>query len=154
MPSDEDAAYTIWELSVSDFISITIVSSKYGIFASFTISMNLHAYSGPVNSSLKTCSPKPLCMHWFKIPPSSISRSRIKMLSEGIPCSCADIAAARPAGPPPIIAISTFIFLIEYLLAFIIFCHSQHSTKHTTLHLTLLFDRSCSLDFLLKFQSF
>ena len=85
-------------------ISMTIVFSLYSMPSSLTSLINLPAYSGPVSSSLKVCSPKPLCIHWFKIPPSSQSLSSISILS--ILFFLAEAAAARPAGPPPTITIS------------------------------------------------
>ncbi len=72
-----------------------------------TCAMNRRAaYSGPVNSSLKVCSPKPLWMHWFRMPPNSLSRSKSKCPARRF-CVAAT-AAARPAGPPPMMTKSTF----------------------------------------------
>ena len=85
-------------------ISMTIVFSLYSMPSSLTSLINLPAYSGPVSSSLKVCRPKPLCIHWFNMPPSSQSLSSISILS--IPFFLAEAAAARPAGPPPTITIS------------------------------------------------
>ena len=56
-------------------ISMTIVFSLYSMPSSLTSLINLPAYSGPVSSSLKVCRPKPLCIHWFNMPPSSQSLS-------------------------------------------------------------------------------
>ena len=85
-------------------ISMTIVFSLYSMPSSLTSLINLPAYSGPVSSSLKVCRPKPLCIHWFNMPPSSPSLSSISILS--ILFFLAEAAAARPAGPPPTITIS------------------------------------------------
>ncbi len=85
-------------------ISMTIVFSLYSMPSSLTSLINLPAYSGPVSSSLKVCRPKPLCIHWFNMPPSSQSLSSISILS--ILFFLAEAAAARPAGPPPTITIS------------------------------------------------
>src|SRR5699024_1230378 len=49
-------------------------------------------------------------MHWFRMPPSSLSRSRISRSST--PCRRASMAAARPAGPPPMMTRSTFFIVV------------------------------------------
>ena len=94
-------------------ISMTIVFNLYSMPRSFTCEINLPAYSGPVSSSLNVCSPNPLWIHWFKIPPNSLSLSKINMSS--IPLFFAETAAASPAGPPPMITIS-YVFMLWLLL--------------------------------------
>ena len=42
-------------------------------------SMYRWAYSGPVSSCPKVWRPNPAWMHWFSMPPGSLSRSSIKM---------------------------------------------------------------------------
>ena len=61
--------------------------------------MKRAAYSGPVSSSLNVWRPKPLWMHWLRMPPRRSSRST--MTTESLPASRAAMAAARPADPPP-----------------------------------------------------
>ena len=85
--------------TLSREMSSTMVFSWMGMFMSFTRRMKRQAYSGPVSSSLKVCRPKPLWMHWFRMPPGTLSRSRISMSSA--PASRAPMAAASPAGPAP-----------------------------------------------------
>ena len=74
--------------------STTVVDSQWGICSCSAFSINRAAYSGPVSSSLKVCRPKPLWMHWLRMPPSSGSRS--KMSTSDPPFSLAEMAAARP----------------------------------------------------------
>ena len=90
--------------------SSTMVFSRYGISSSRTWSANRRAYSGPVSSWEKVCRPKPAWMHWFRIPPSSRSRSRISRSCT--PALRAAMAAARPAGPPPIMASCTCFIML------------------------------------------
>jgi len=100
-PSSELTA----EIILSCEISNTIVFSFTSIPSSSTCRMNLSAYSGPVSSSLNNCSPKPLWTHCCNMPPSARSRSSMTIFL--IPLRNASIAAAIPAGPPPITAMST-----------------------------------------------
>ena len=88
----------------------TVVLRRKGIFSFCTISMYLKAYSGPVSSSLKVWRPKPLCMHWFRMPPSFSDLSIIRMFL--LPFFFAPRAAESPAGPPPMITVS-------YILSFL-----------------------------------
>ena len=106
MPSSRFMAVTF----LSAEMSMTIVFNLYSIPRSKTISIKREAYSGPVNSSLNVWRPNPLWIHWFKIPPSSLSRSMINMLS--IPWSFALAAAASPAGPPPTIT-KSYVFMAK-----------------------------------------
>ena len=79
--------------------SRTIVSSMTSMPAESTRSSKRAAYSGPVSSSLNVMRPKPLWMHWLRMPPSLVSRSMTS--TERKPSPRAETAAARPAGPPP-----------------------------------------------------
>ena len=99
MPSVRFIAVTIRSL----LIERTMVFRRYSMPRSFTSVIKRPAYSGPVSSSLKVWRPKPLWMHWLRMPPSSWSRSRIRMLSS--PAFFAAAAAASPAGPPPMMTI-------------------------------------------------
>ena len=92
----------------------TIAPSLYGICKAFARSSKRAAYSGPVSSSLNVCRPKPLWMHWFKMPPRRPSLSKIKMSSAGSPFSAAATAAASPAGPPPMMT-SDFVILFSII---------------------------------------
>lgn len=84
-------------------IFVTNVRSLTSTSVSKSLSMNLSEYSGPESFSLKVISPKPSCMHCFRIPPSFGSRSISNTFA---PSLFAEIAAARPAGPPPITTVS------------------------------------------------
>ena len=101
MPCTGEIVVTAWSAETSS----TIVRHSIGIFSSFTLSMKRCAYSGPVSSSLKRCSPKPLWMHCCRMPPGASSRSRISTFAQ--PASRAATAAASPAGPAPITSTST-----------------------------------------------
>ena len=85
----------------SGVIASTMVSRRQGMARSRTFWIYRWAYSGPVSSSWKVWRPKPLWIHWLRMPPSSVSRSRSRMSST--PLSRAATAAASPAGPPPMI---------------------------------------------------
>ena len=71
--------------------------------ASASASISRCAYSGPVSSTPKRCSPNPLCTHCLRMPPSFSSRSS---KSTRAPCCAAAWAAAMPAAPPPATATS------------------------------------------------
>ncbi len=77
---------------------VTKVRVSAGMPSAKNLSMKRSAYSGPDSFSPKRCRPKPSWMHCFSIPPSLASRS---MSSAAAPCSLAEMAAASPAGPPP-----------------------------------------------------
>ena len=104
-PSRGLTAVTIFAPSFSVPSSRTIVSSRYGMPFSTVSRAKRAAYSGPVSSSRKRWSPKPLWMHCSRMPPSCGSRSRMRI--SRTPCSWAARAAAIPAGPPPIITKSS-----------------------------------------------
>ncbi len=92
---------------ISRFLSNckTIVSFIMSMPCLSAISIYISAYSGPVIEVPVSSTPKPSGIHWGRIPPSQLFLSMTKTLLA--PCSCADTAAARPAGPPPITATST-----------------------------------------------
>src|SRR5699024_9032570 len=89
--------------------SSTMVWGLQGMRRWLACWMKRKAYSGPVSSSLKVCSPKPLWMHWLRMPPSSLSRARMRRFSA--PRRRASMAAARPAGPPPMMTRSAFFIM-------------------------------------------
>ena len=88
----------------------TIVEVRAGISSSAAFFANRAAYSGPESSSPNRWMPKPLWMHWRRMPPSSGSRSRIRISRGAMPFSAAATAAASPAGPPPMMTSSRVIF--------------------------------------------
>ena len=55
-------------------------------------------------AALKRVRPKPSWMHWRRIPPGNFPRSRMRMFST--PHLWSSTAAARPAGPPPMMMTS------------------------------------------------
>ena len=91
------------------------VSTSIPVSLSFV--MKRPAYSGPVSSSPKKCRPKPLWIHCWRIPPSSLSRSMMTTLFSGA-AAYASSAAARPAGPPPITAMSNDLFMAQTSFSF------------------------------------
>ena len=85
--------------TLSDDRERTIVSSMAAMPSSLKRSMNLAAYSGPERASLNVWRPNPSWMHWFRMPPRMRSRSMSRTSPQ--PASFAAMAAASPAGPPP-----------------------------------------------------
>ncbi len=75
IPSSSLAAVMI----LSGDTASTMVLYFTEIPSSRTFFSYFQAYSGPVSSSPKRCSPKPLWMHCCKIPPRCSSRSRIRI---------------------------------------------------------------------------